>query len=228
MCASFESYFFSKKDIGVCFVIPHHMTSFERKLTVTVPGGYYAVLVQDNGGISYYHNTSNEERKVGFTKQYFPEMKLPFLSFLPFVCKEIKGKLYLVKDKFEVIQDLYVYNFTNNGKKVFYKGYFTCEGTVEDPLVPIRHFYNGPYLKKVFNEEYNFMRNHVNMFQNVRTVAVIDSLKKCMADGLKVNSPEDRVKLDRTCHSYCKNVVFPNVFGSKPELVDFQCEEFTY
>lgn len=228
MCASFDSYFFSKRDIDVCLVIPHHMTSFERKLTVTVPGGYYVVLVQDNGGVSYYHNTSNEDKKVGFTKEYFPEIKLPLFSFLPFVGKEIKGKLYLVKDTFEVKQDQYVYNVTYNGKKAKYKGYFTCEGKVIDPLVPIKHFYNGPYLKKVFNEEYNFMRGHVNIFQNVRSVAVIDSLKKCMASGLNGSTPEERVQLDRECHKYCKNVMFPNVFGAEPELVDFACDEFTY
>ena len=228
MCASFDSYFFNKRDISVCLVIPHHLTSFERKLTVTVPGGFYAVLIQDNGTVSYYHNTSAEEKKVGFTKQYFPELKLPFLSFLPFVCKEIKGKLFIVKDKFEVSQDEYSYHTTVNGKKVKYVGVFTCEGYVKDPLVPIRHFYNGNYLKKVYNEEYNFMRSHVNIFQNVRTVAVIDSLKKCLLDGYKGETHDDRIMLDRKMGYYCKTNLIPNVFGAEPDYVDFVCKELTY
>ena len=223
-----DGYQFNKAHIGVAAVMIHPWETFERKLKVTIPAGFYAVLVQENGNVSYYHNTSSVDKEVGFSKQYFPEIKLPLFSFLPFVCKEIKAKLFIVRDKIEVKGDVYSYEIECNGKKAKYKGYFTCEGKVIDPLVPIKHFYNGPYLKKVFNEEYNFMRGHVNIFQNVRSVAVIDSLKKCMASGLNGLTPEERVQLDRECHKYCKSVMFPNVFGAEPELVDFACDEFTY
>lgn len=223
-----DGYCFMDRNVSVGAVLIHPCDKFERKLKVTIPAGFYAVLVQEGGYISTYHNTSTNSKEVEFSKKYFPEMKLPFFAFLPFVCKEIKARLYIVKDRFEIKGDVYSYEVSCNGKKAKYKGLFSSVITVEDPLMAIEYFYDGAYIYKKFYDEYKFSSNYVNVFQNLRTVAVHEAVKRCMKDGLTVNNEEEKSEFDMTCLTYCAGVLFPKYLGMKLGRTVFDVKEFTY
>lgn len=223
-----DGYQFNKAHIGVAAVMIHPCETFERKLKVTIPAGFYAVLVQENGNVSYYHNTSSVDKEVGFSKQYFPEIKLPLFSFLPFVCKEIKAKLFIVRDKIEVKGDVYSYEIECNGKKAKYKGLFSCVATVEDPLMAIEYFYDGKYIYKKFYDEYKFSSNYVNTFQNIRTLAVYEAVKRCIKDGLTADNQAEKENFDMECLTYCAGVLFPKYLGMKLGRTVFDVKEFTY